>query len=243
MIALAAYLVLAQVPVANIRATKHNLSAQGGNTIHAQTESEICVFCHTPHGAYQSKPIWNRNLDYQASALYTLYGSSTLDAIPSRPNGATRLCLSCHDGVLALGAVMNQNAQHNTNIPMANGVTTMPQGNTLLGLDLHNDHPVSIVPDTNDPEIQLPPAGDPILLQEGATPGEFDQRWFAASLDHSIWFHRPVRADVWHLYDFTCHSYTGGRGLTLGHVFTAEGVHMATVAQEVLVRRREPRGA
>ncbi|HEY6910420.1 MAG TPA: cytochrome c3 family protein [Myxococcales bacterium] len=170
MIALLA-LLLAQVPVANIRATKHNLSAQGGNVIHAETETEVCVFCHTPHGAYQSKPIWNRNLDYQASALYTLYSSSTLDAIPSRPNGATRLCLSCHDGVLALGAVMNQNAQHNTNIQMANGVTTMPQGNTLLGLDLHNDHPVSIVPDTNDPEIQLPPAGDAILLQEGATPG------------------------------------------------------------------------
>ena len=59
---------------------------------------------------------------------------------------------------------------------------------------------------------------------------------FVASLDHSIWFHRPVKADQWHLHDFTCHSYGGGRGLAIGHVFGADGVHVATVAQEVLVR-------
>ena len=61
---------------------------------------------------------------------------------------------------------------------------------------------------------------------------------FAASLDHSIWFHRPVQADQWHLHDFTCHSYGGGRGLAIGHVFGADGVHVATVAQEVLLRGR-----
>lgn len=57
-----------------------------------------------------------------------------------------------------------------------------------------------------------------------------------ASLDHTIWFHRPVRADEWHLYDFTCHSYSGARGLSIGHVFALDGTHVATVAQEVLVR-------
>lgn len=67
---------------------------------------------------------------------------------------------------------------------------------------------------------------------------DFDTNWFSASLDHSMWFHRPVRADDWHLYDFTCLTYSGGRGLTLGHVFTREGVHVATVTQEVLVRER-----
>lgn len=69
---------------------------------------------------------------------------------------------------------------------------------------------------------------------------EFNDKWFSASLDHSIWFHRPVRADEWHLYDFSLQSYTGGRGLAHGHVFTADGVHVATVAQEVLVRERRP---
>jgi acyl-CoA thioesterase II len=65
---------------------------------------------------------------------------------------------------------------------------------------------------------------------------ETDWDLFTASLDHNIWFHRPMRADAWHLYDFTCHTFVGGRGLTIGHVFTAEGLHVATIAQETLVR-------
>jgi acyl-CoA thioesterase-2 len=62
------------------------------------------------------------------------------------------------------------------------------------------------------------------------------EAFFTASLDHTIWFHRPLRADRWHLYDFSCHHLTGGRGLSLGHVFDADGQHVATVTQEVLVR-------
>jgi len=61
---------------------------------------------------------------------------------------------------------------------------------------------------------------------------------YAASLDHTIWFHRPVRVDEWHLHDFSCHSFGGGRGLAVGHVFAADGAHVATVAQEVLMRDR-----
>jgi acyl-CoA thioesterase-2 len=59
---------------------------------------------------------------------------------------------------------------------------------------------------------------------------------FAASLDHTIWFHRAFRADEWHFYDSTCHGYIAGRGLAIGHVYTAAGTHVATVAQEVLLR-------
>ena len=69
-------------------------------------------------------------------------------------------------------------------------------------------------------------------------PGDGTAGFFTASLDHSMWFHRPVRADEWHLHDFTCHAFTGGRGLAIGHVFAADGVHIATVAQEVLMRGR-----
>jgi acyl-CoA thioesterase-2 len=65
---------------------------------------------------------------------------------------------------------------------------------------------------------------------------------FTASLDHTIWFHRPLRADEWHLYDLSLHSYVGARGLAIGHVFRADGVHVATIAQEVLMRdaRQKP---
>jgi len=59
---------------------------------------------------------------------------------------------------------------------------------------------------------------------------------FSASLDHTIWFHRPVRPDHWHLHDFTCQTYVGGRGLSIGHIFDQSGAHVATVAQEVLLR-------
>lgn len=72
----------------------------------------------------------------------------------------------------------------------------------------------------------------------GAHPDFVDEEHdtFTASLDHTIWFHRPLRADQWHLYDFTCHAYVGARGLSVGHVFAADGTHVATVAQEVLMR-------
>jgi acyl-CoA thioesterase-2 len=59
---------------------------------------------------------------------------------------------------------------------------------------------------------------------------------FTASLDHTIWFHRPFRADEWQLHDFTCHTFVGGRGLSVGHVFAEDGSHLATIAQEVLLR-------
>ncbi len=61
-----------------------------------------------------------------------------------------------------------------------------------------------------------------------------------ASLDHSIWFHRPVRSDQWHLHDFTCHSIGNSRGLSLGHIFSQDGVLVATIAQEVLIRDLTP---
>ncbi len=62
------------------------------------------------------------------------------------------------------------------------------------------------------------------------------QSMFSASLDHTIWFHRPMRADEWHLHDFVCQSFTSGRGLSAGQIFDLEGNHVASVAQEVLLR-------
>lgn len=63
-------------------------------------------------------------------------------------------------------------------------------------------------------------------------------RRFSASLDHTIWFHRPIVAHEWHLYEMSCLNYVNGRGLAHGYVFTANGEHVATVAQETLVRIR-----
>lgn len=67
-----------------------------------------------------------------------------------------------------------------------------------------------------------------------------DRNLYTASLDHAIWFHAPPRVDDWHLHDFSCHRFVGSRGLAIGHVFDVTGLHVATVAQEVLVRDRQP---
>jgi acyl-CoA thioesterase II len=65
-----------------------------------------------------------------------------------------------------------------------------------------------------------------------------DPRLQVASLDHSIWFHRPFRADEWLLYDHVSPSATGARGLSLGRLFSQDGRLVASVAQEGLIRRR-----
>lgn len=81
-------------------------------------------------------------------------------------------------------------------------------------------------------------ASDVSLL--GATlaahPEHGPQKVQMASLDHTIWFHRPFRADEWWLYDQWSPSASGGRGLALGRVFTQDGTLVATVAQEGLIR-------
>lgn len=58
----------------------------------------------------------------------------------------------------------------------------------------------------------------------------------AASLDHTVWFHRPFRADEWLLYDQTSPSASAARGLALGRVFSLDGRLVASTAQEGLIR-------
>jgi len=156
--------------VSDVRGTRHNLSAAGPGSVRALPAgqggtSEVCVFCHTPHGATQSdegglalrSPLWNRRVP--AGTTYTPYTSSTLDALNitegfnNTPGGSSKLCLSCHDGTLAIGNVNVLNGQPNAQIAMTGtgpGGTMPPgQGTTTgftryLGTDLRNDHPISV---------------------------------------------------------------------------------------------------
>jgi len=66
-----------------------------------------------------------------------------------------------------------------------------------------------------------------------------DNRLRVASLDHAMWFHRPGRADDWTLYTQDSPSASSGRGLASGRMFTADGVLLATVAQEGMIRLKE----
>ncbi|MCB1028397.1 MAG: thioesterase family protein, partial [Microthrixaceae bacterium] len=83
---------------------------------------------------------------------------------------------------------------------------------------------------------------DAVLPQhpEALPHGENHGRFMVASLDHAIWFHRAFDPAGWHLFDATSQGFGNGRGLSVGHVFSPDGTHVATVTQEVLIRRARP---
>ncbi|MGD1074728.1 MAG: cytochrome c3 family protein [Thermodesulfovibrionales bacterium] len=140
---------------AGIVTTMHNLSISGPGPVKATTEQRVCVFCHTPHGstgnlAGINVPIWNHSL---SSASYSLYSSPTLLSPTSpaiQPDGSSRLCLCCHDGTVAIGAVVNTGTAQNT-ISMIGtaGGGVMPAGTANMGTDISGHHPVSIEVNTS----------------------------------------------------------------------------------------------
>lgn len=66
-----------------------------------------------------------------------------------------------------------------------------------------------------------------------------EEGWMGVSLDHAVWFHRPVRSDDWLLFDFSGHGVIRTRGLATGLVFDRAGTHVATIAQEGLLRTKQ----
>ncbi len=95
--------------------TRHNLTQRqtaGGGPAGATMDSfrndymEVCVYCHTPHGANTTAgaPLWNRAI---IATTYTVYSSNSLTQTPSQPGAASLVCLSCHDGQQAVDAIMN----------------------------------------------------------------------------------------------------------------------------------------
>lgn len=131
----------ATLRAASVVDSVHNLSASGPGSVKATQEKEICIFCHTPHHSTGDTPLWNHSLSKQT---YIVYDSPTMNAKVGQPNGASKLCLSCHDGTVALGMV---NSRSQT-IEMAGGATYMPSGPTNLGTDLSAHHPVSFTYDS-----------------------------------------------------------------------------------------------
>jgi predicted CXXCH cytochrome family protein len=116
--------------------SRHNLSASGPGTVKAVSEDQVCIFCHTPHNASPVQPLWNRAMSISS---YLPYSSRALDAAPGQPTGTSKMCLSCHDGTIALGALVTEP----TPVVMTGGVTRMPAGHANIGTDLRDDHPIS----------------------------------------------------------------------------------------------------
>jgi len=144
---------------AGIERTPHNLTATGPGQFHGSPTANLCAFCHVPHNANATRALWNHELPPET---YTLYQSTTLEAQLQQPTGSSRLCLSCHDGTIALGAL----AQHPE--PTLGKLT----GATVLGTDLSDDHPISFVYDQALVALR-PGLADPSTLPQ---PVKLDER-------------------------------------------------------------------
>lgn len=134
---------------ASIVTTKHNLSRSGPGNVKALTDERICVFCHTPHSGASSVdgihiPMWNHTL---STASYQLFRSPTLlsPTSPSiQPDGSARLCLSCHDGTVAIGSVIHGAGGGLIAMQGVGLNGEMPAGSSNYGIDLRGSHPISI---------------------------------------------------------------------------------------------------
>ena len=152
--------------------TPHDLSTSSGSGGATTNVDRVCVFCHTPHQASAANgqyPLWNHTLN--AGATYTVYSSPTIDATDLSDIGpvtagtapVSALCLSCHDGAVAVHSLYNPpNEVTSVTITAggnvdANGFMT---GTPMLGTDLSDDHPVNFTYDTalatNDGELYDP---------------------------------------------------------------------------------------
>ena len=122
----------------DIAKTVHNLTPEGPGKIKETAKTGLCVFCHTPHNANPGKSLWNRDLP---GITYQLYASTTLRADLKQPTGSSRLCLSCHDGFVAMGNLRQS--------PPGDALQLGPlTGANVIGTDLSDDHPVSFVYDS-----------------------------------------------------------------------------------------------
>jgi len=138
--------------------TRHNFSTAtrdvGFNSVASTVADygEVCVYCHTPHGGQTSAPLWNRSFTTSTFQMYNDAdgGSSDLNmTFAAQPTGVSMACLSCHDGTIGIDVIINRpNASAATSI----GTTLQgmyggadPDSLKILGTDLRNDHPISMV--------------------------------------------------------------------------------------------------
>jgi len=119
--------------VATSGSTAAALTEGSPHDLSAVTGGDTCGFCHTPHGALAGTPLWSHKL---STAVYNIYQSSSLQARVGQPTGSSKLCLSCHDGTVALTETVAGNPQ---------GGAYIAPGGSNLGTDLSDDHPISFV--------------------------------------------------------------------------------------------------
>ncbi len=139
----------ASYPSVSIVNTPHNLNNYPGVNIDG---NRVCLPCHTPHNALlagEENVLWNHAV---TGETFVMYSSSV-----GQPDGPSKLCLSCHDGVTAID---NYGGNGGTGIVIT--------GSAAFTNDLTDDHPIGIVYPTNAPaEFNQPPFAPGIGGGEG----------------------------------------------------------------------------
>lgn len=122
-----------------ITGSDHDFS---GRSYTGGPNGQICVVCHTPHGsdtAVTEAPLWNHTLTTATYEVYSNPGGS-LDASVGQPDGVSKLCLSCHDGTIAV--------DNYGSFPSDTEFMLAPKAVAADADSLKNDHPISFTYDT-----------------------------------------------------------------------------------------------
>lgn len=115
--------------IGTVVGSKHDFSSTGPNATYNGTTTQVCVYCHAPHALTTSTPLWNHA---STATSFTLYSSSSLNATMAQPGGVSKLCLSCHDGTVAVDSFGGA-----TGTKLIAGTAAANLGTTLA-----NDHPI-----------------------------------------------------------------------------------------------------
>lgn len=135
-----------------VASTVHNLSVTGPGEIRSVEETQVCKFCHVPHSAVEPVPLWGHALSSVPAYEVPELREGAAGTFPApQPDGSSRLCLSCHDGTVALGDVAGEARP----IPMAGAQRLGPGRAGFLGTDLSGSHPISFVVPDGDSEVGL----------------------------------------------------------------------------------------
>ena len=175
---IAVTLLAASFSFAGVRNTKHDLSSDStSGGVKSDNYSEVCVFCHTPHGATTGRlaPLWNRSSGSRTFGVGDLYNSASLDAVskPSAVEAAINLsdaalCLSCHDGSGLAGGL--NNPSNTATVPGAQpsgGALLTVGANANLNPDLSNDHPIGM----NYVTVQSNDTAGFLVMTDATVPG------------------------------------------------------------------------
>jgi len=164
----AVVLLLALTPLAayaqpnTVEGSRHDLSVSGPGPVKATSEKEVCLFCHASHiqNPNSPHPLWNQQLSKVTS--YNPYTSSTYKQTNNQISTRSKLCLSCHDGTVAIGQTY---ASYSGKIAVQGALASADN----FGTDLSKNHPFGFtMPAVDDGEMKLSLTASPPLTSDPA---------------------------------------------------------------------------